>query len=193
MYDNEKYRQIIKSRLKPKRYEHSLAVAAQAVVLAEKYGCDKDKAYTAGLLHDIMKNSSEEEMLHILSRVGIMLNDVEKNAVKLWHAIAGYAYLKAELGITDDDILNSVRYHTTARKGMSVLEKVVYLADFTSADRDYDGVEDMRAAVQMDLDKAMFIALQYSVNELVGRGSAVHTDTIDAYNETVLSMITEGD
>ena len=185
MTDNE-YKELIKSKLTEKRYLHSLAVADEAKLLAKKYGCDSKKAYTAGLLHDITKDSSREEMLQIFSEFGIILNNVEKKAFKLWHAMAGSAYIRNVLKVDDEDIINSVRYHTTARAGMSTLEKVIYLADFTSADRDYDGVEEMRAAVLCDLPQAMMIALKFSISDLMNGDKAIHPDTMFAYNELVL-------
>ena len=151
-YDYAKYKAILEKRLNPKRYHHSLCVADEALRLAKKYGCDTKKAYLAGLLHDITKNATQEEHLHIFDKFDIMLNSVEKNAEKLWHAISGAAYIEYELGITDKDIITAVRYHTTAREGMSLLEKILYLADYTSADRDYDDVDIMRQKVEISID-----------------------------------------
>ena len=151
----QEYKQILKERLTPKRYNHSLCVADEAVRLAKKYGGDIEKAYLAGLLHDITKNASEQEHLNIFNEFGIMLNDIEKNAEKLWHAISGSAFIEHKLGITDKEIITAVRYHTTARAGMSQLEKLLYLADFTSADRDYDDVDIMRQKVDISLEAAL--------------------------------------
>ncbi len=180
------YKELLQKKLTPKRYHHSLCVADEAVRLAQKYGGDQDKAYLAGLLHDITKTASEQEHLNIFSKFDIMLNDIEKNADKLWHAISGAAYIKYELGITDDEIITAVRYHTTARANMSHLEKILYLADFTSADRDYDDIDVMREKVEISMEAALDYALSYSINDLVTRGKLVHLDTIMAYNENTL-------
>lgn len=182
----EEYKEILKKRLTPKRYIHSLAVADEAVRLSEKYGCDAEKAYTAGLLHDICKDEPAEELLQTVNKYGIILSALEKNAPKLWHAMAGSAYIEKELGIDDREILDAVRYHTTARADMSLLDKILYLADFTSADRDYPGVEDMRKAVDISLEQAMEAALSFSVIDLVESGRAVHPDTVEAYNQMIL-------
>ena len=186
MNDYTEYKQLLEKRLKPKRYYHSLCVADEALRLAEKYGCDTEKAYLAGLLHDITKNDTQEEHLQILSEFGIMLNDIEKNAEKLWHAISGAAYIEHILGIKDKDIITAVRYHTTARAGMSLLEKVLYLADFTSADRDYDDVDVMRKKVEISIEAALDYALSYTINDLVLRQKPLHLDTVMAYNENLL-------
>ena len=180
------YKQILKERLKPKRYNHSLCVADEAVRLAQKYGGDPDKAYLAGLLHDITKNASQDEHLQIFNEFGIMLNDIEKNAEKLWHAISGAAYIEHKLGITDTEIITAVRYHTTARENMTQLEKLLYLADFTSADRDYDDVDVMREKVEISMEAALDYALSYTINDLVSRGKPLHLDTVKAYNENAL-------
>ena len=155
----DKYKSILQNRLTTKRYNHSLCVADEAVRLAEKYGGDKEKAYLAGLLHDITKNSTEQEHLHIFQEFGIMLNDIEKNAEKLWHAMSGAAYIEHVLGIKDYEIITAVRYHTTARAEMSQLEKLLYLADFTSADRDYDDIDVMREKVEISMEAALDYAL----------------------------------
>ena len=180
------YKNILQERLTPKRYNHSLCVADEAVRLAKKYGGDCEKAYLAGLLHDITKNATQEEHLQIFSRFDIMLNDIEKNAEKLWHAISGAAYIENILKIDDKEIITAVRYHTTARAGMTQLEKLLYLADFTSADRDYDDIDVMREKVEISQEAALDYALSYTINDLVSRGKPLHLDTVNAYNENAL-------
>lgn len=181
-----KYKDILQERLTPKRYYHSLCVADEAVRLANKYGGNSDKAYLAGLLHDITKNASEQEHLHIFREFGIMLNDIEKNAEKLWHAISGAAYIEHILGINDEEIITAVRYHTTSRAGMTQLEKILYLADFTSRDRDYDDIDVMREKVEISIEAALDYALTYTINDLVARNKPLHLDTVRAYNENVM-------
>lgn len=180
------YKEILKSRLTPKRYNHSLCVADEAVRLAKKYGGDQEKAYLAGLLHDVTKNAAYEEHLHIFEEFGIMLNDVEKSAEKLWHAISGATYIEHVLKLKDSDIITAVRYHTTARENMSLLEKLLYLADFTSLDRDYDDIDIMRKKVEISMEAALSYALSYTINDLVSRGKPLHLDTVKAYNQYAL-------
>lgn len=185
----QEYKDILAKRLIPKRYNHSLAVANEAQRLALKYGSDAQKAYLCGLLHDITKNSDREEHLNIFSSFDIMLNDIELRSEKLWHAISGAAYVKNILKISDEEIYDAIRYHTTAKPNISLLSKIIYLADFTSADRDYPDVDVMRKLVDESLDKAYNYALSYTVKELVDKGAAVHIDTILAYNEVVMKGI----
>lgn len=184
---DEQIVEILRRRLKPQRFTHSLAVAREAERLARRYGADPASAKTAGLLHDIMKNTPPEEQLQILAEFGILLSDVERGAEKLYHAMSGAAFIEHILGIHDRAILDAVRYHTTARAGMSVLERVLYLADFTSADRDYDDVDVMRRLVDESMEAAMAYALTYTIRELLERGSAIHPDTVAAYNELMLA------
>ena len=178
----EKYKVILNSRLNEKRYFHSLCVADEAKRLALKYGGDEDKCYLAGLLHDITKNSPDEEHLKLFETFGIMLSVIEKNAIKLWHAMSGEAYIKNILGITDSEILDAVRYHTTAKAEMSLTAKILYLADFTSADRDYDDVDVMRKLVDQSLESALLYALKYSICDLIEQSKPIHPDTLNAYN-----------
>ena len=180
------FKEILKKRLNEKRYYHSLCVADEAKRLAEKYGGDTEKAYLAGLLHDITKNAPKAEHLKIFSDFGIIPNEIERGAEKLWHAMSGAAYAEHILGIKDPEIIDAIRYHTTAKAGMSLLAKILYLADFTSADRDYDDVEVIRKYVNESLQKAFVYALQYSIKDLVEQARAVHLDTVAAYNQAVL-------
>ena len=183
----ESLKSILEKRLNEKRYFHSLCVADEAKCLAEKYGGDTEKCYLAGLLHDITKNAGDEEHLQIFETFGIILSDVEKNAKKLWHAMSGEAYIKYILSIKDDEILDAVRYHTTAKADMSLTAKILYLADFTSRDRDYEDVDEIRRLVDISLDDAFIYALEYSITDLVSQSRAIHPDTVAAYNETVLN------
>ena len=183
---NEEFKTLISGKLKESRFIHSLNVADSAKYLAKKYGCDEEKAYTAGLLHDVMKNAGDSEQLSVIEKAGCKLTDCEKANPKLWHAIAGAAYMKTELGIEDEALIEAVRYHTTARKNMSLLEKVIYVADFISADRNYPEVDDVRRAAEISLEKAMMLGLEFCIHEIVERKQVLHPDSVDAYNEIIL-------
>ena len=177
------YMGIIREKLTEKRFIHSCNVSEKAVELAGRFGADGEKARLAGLVHDIEKDTPPADQLQILEKYSIILDNVERAAPKLWHAIAGAAVLAREYGVTDPDILAAVRYHTTARAGMSLLERIIYLADYVSADRDYEGVEQLRATISSSLEEGMRAALDYSVTELVGKGAPIHLDTVRARNE----------
>lgn len=184
---NAEFLEEIKKRLNPDRLYHSLNVADEAKKLAKHYGADEQKAFTAGLLHDILKNTPDSELLQYFERNGIMLTEIERASRKTWHAMAGADFLRRELQVTDADILSAVRWHTTGRAGMTLLDKVLFIADFISADRDYPGVERMREKAYVSLEDAMLEGLQFTINELVENAWPVHEDSIRAYNELVIN------
>ena len=184
---NAEFLEEIKKRLNPDRLYHSLNVADEAKKLAKHYGADEQKAFTAGLLHDILKNTPDSELLQYFERNGIMLTETERASRKTWHAMAGADFLRRELHVTDEDILSAVRWHTTGRAGMTLLDKVLFVADFISADRDYPGVERMREKAYVSLEDAMLEGLQFTINELVEKAWPVHEDSIRAYNELVIN------
>lgn len=180
------YEEVIKPLLSEKRYYHSVCVSKSATDLAKRYGADAEKAAVAGILHDIMKDVAPDEQLKMMTRYDIVLSDVERNAQKLWHAMLGAAYLENKLGITDREILDAVRYHTTGRANMTVLDKVLFIADFISPDRDYDGVENMRNAAEISLEQAIVEGMTFSMIDLARRYKAIHPDTVAAYNQVVI-------
>lgn len=185
-WTDEKIIELIRSRLNTARFQHSLNVAESAEYLAQIYGADSEKAYTAGLLHDVMKNASDEEQLGVLSEAGIELMPVERANRKLWHAMAGAAYIKFVMGIDDREIIRAVRYHTTGRAGMSPLETTVYLADYISAERNYPGVFEMRKLCEESSDAAIAYALDFGIPDLVKKGQVIHPDSIELYNEVLI-------
>ena len=176
----------IKKRLSQYRFIHSINVADEAKRLALKYGADAEKAYTAGLAHDIMKDTPKEKQLELFEKYGVKLTDVELASPKTWHAMSGELFLRNELGFTDSEILSAVRYHTTAKANMSLLEKVLYIADYTSAERDYEDVDVMRKKADSSLEEAMLYGLQFTIDEMVREGRPVHPDSLYAYNEVAI-------
>lgn len=174
---------LLATRLSPKRLNHSLEVANEAERLAKLYGQDEKRLYTAGLLHDITKETATAEQLKILQEGGVELTDIEKNALKLWHAKSGAEFVKNKLAIEDEEMISAIRYHTTAKKGMTIFEKLLYIADFTSLDRDYPGVEEVRAAANRSIEDAMFEGLAFTIADLAKQGKPIHPDTFEAYNE----------
>ena len=184
----EEYKELLEKRLNKGRYYHSLCVADEAKRLAEKYGGNEEKCYLAGLLHDITKNSTPEEHLEIFKSNNISLSQIEMSAEKLWHAVSGALYIESNLGIEDNEILDAVRYHTTAKADMSLTAKILYLADFTSKDRNYPDVNIIRNLVDKSLEEAFIYSLKYSIIDLTERSKAIHPDTVDAFNEAVLSL-----
>ena len=110
----------------------------------------------------------------------------------MWHGISGSVYIKNHLGIDDEDILNAVCYHTTGRAGMSILEKIIFIADFTSEERTYNGVATMRKKSKKSLEEAMLYGFKFTFSDLSSRELAIHPDELACYNEIVLNNPTKG-
>lgn len=183
MEHKDEYIAILEKKLKPERFQHSLNVADSAVMLAELNGGDTEKAYICGLLHDVEKNSPFEEQQKYMMQLGEPLPEAVLLNKKLWHAPAGACFIRDELGIVDEDMVHAIKYHTTGKAGMSLLEKTIYVADFISAERDYEGVEDVRRTAYEDLDEAILIGAQFTLISLLERYRKINNDTLAMYNE----------
>lgn len=184
----EDLERAVRPHLGDKRFYHSQCVAACAQDLARRYGADPDKARKAGILHDIMKDAPGEEQLKILEESGIILTDLQKTQPKLWHAMAGAAYVEHTLGVTDPEILGAIRWHTSGRGGMTLLEKVLFVADYISADREYPSVDKMREAAQRSLEETIVRGVAYTLWELTDGCQPLDADCIAAYNEALAAL-----
>lgn len=179
---NVEFLEILKTRLTPQRLYHSICVAEQAKHLAEIFGGDAEKAYTAGLIHDIMRYEPPEKMLELIENDGQFLTESEKNITVTLHAIAGEVFLRKELNVTDEDILSAVRWHTTGKEDMSLLEKIIYVADLTSEDREYPDVIEVRAMAEESLDKTCLRGLSFTIEDNAKKCRPIHIDTVKAFN-----------
>ncbi|MBQ6878033.1 MAG: bis(5'-nucleosyl)-tetraphosphatase (symmetrical) YqeK [Oscillospiraceae bacterium] len=173
----EELKSVLKERMNEHRYQHSLNVAKRAVFLAEKYGANPEKAEFVGLVHDICKGIPNEEQLSIIKSAGIELDEDTMKSPALWHSIAGAVYCEHELGVTDKDVLNAVRYHTSGRGKMSILEKVIYMADLTSAERNYPDAEYTRNLTDYSLDEGIAYGVRWIAGDLERRGFPKGKDT----------------
>ncbi len=176
------YVELLKETLSKKRFNHSMNVADMCYELAKKYGCDTERAFLAGLLHDIKKEETPEAMKSMAILSGMDISEEEISTPALWHGPAGAYHIKTKLGIADEDLLLAVRYHTAGNENMSELQKIVYLGDLVSEDRSYKDVEDYRKLSFENLDKAMYNALKYSIGETLGKGGLIPPCTMKAYN-----------
>lgn len=182
LYDPDDKKKYLKSHLSQKRYQHSLNVAAECRKLAEEYGEDPDKAYFAGLLHDICKELPAAEQKELVLESGYAVCREELETRSLLHAIAGAYFVRKEFGVEDIDILNSIRFHTVGRAGMTRLEEIVYLGDLISAERDYKDVDKMRKLTYSDLDLAMLEAFSFSIKAVIKKGGVIPPCTVEGYN-----------
>lgn len=179
----------LRQRLSRGRFAHTLNVASEALRLAETYGADGDEAYLAGLLHDCCKEMGRDEMLNIMESSDIIKNQAFLDSPKVWHGFAASVYIQNEFSVYNTEIINAVRYHTIGRKGMSLIEEIIYLADLVSADRHYDGVESLRAKAYRSIEEAMVDAFEFAIGSLVKAGMPIMTETVDAYNQYRIAAI----
>jgi nicotinate-nucleotide adenylyltransferase len=182
MYNTEEYIKLIKETLSSYRFHHSMCVAEKAKELARKYGIDEEKAFVAGILHDITKEMPNDEQIKLIEENGCKLSDFEKSNHRIFHQMSGAAYVKNVLGIEDEDIISGIRYHTTGRANMTLFEMLIYLADFTSADRSYPDVDIMRQKTDESLLEGMLYSLKYTICDVVSHERTLHPDTLDCYN-----------
>ena len=181
----EEYRQEVKKHLTEKRFYHSECVADSAAELAGRYGADVEKARLAGILHDIMKDTPGEEQLKIMARFGIMLTQAQRRTPKLWHAFAAAAYIEHVLGLKDREIIDAVACHTGGKSGMKLLDKVLFVADYISADRDYPGVERLRVLADSSLEAVMVEGIAFTIPERMELRQTLEPRSIEAYNEAL--------
>ncbi|MBR5558728.1 MAG: bis(5'-nucleosyl)-tetraphosphatase (symmetrical) YqeK [Oscillospiraceae bacterium] len=175
------YRELIRPRMSEYRFVHSCAVADRAKHLAEVWGADPKKAFVAGMVHDICKDMPKDDQLKYINENGIISDDVLLSNPSLWHSAAGSVFLPS-VGVNDPEILSAVRYHTSARADMTLLEEIIYMADLTSADRVYDDVDYVRSLCEESLHKATLYALAYIVGDLAKQNRPISRDTWEAYN-----------
>ena len=172
-------RPVALSYLKHKRIPHVLGTEQEAIRLAERYGADVEKARVAALLHDCTKKLEMPEQLALCRQYGIELDELEQKALKLLHAKTGAAIARDVYGV-DDEIYRAIWWHTTGHADMTLLEKIIYLADYIEPSRDFPGVEDLRQAVHADLDGGLLKALNDSIQDMRQWGNPVHHNTLDA-------------
>ena len=153
-------KELVRRRLSDKRYEHTLNVKKMAVKLAKRYGVDEDKAALAALLHDSAKEISKDEMRAIMCAHPEYAEGGEERPTPVWHGICAAILARTEWGVTDEAILSAIACHTAGKPGMSKLDKIVYLADMSSKERDWPGVNKLRKLELKDLDAAMLMALK---------------------------------
>lgn len=168
----------IEKNLNEKRKAHVYGVVKTAGELAAKYGCDPVKAETAALFHDMFR-STPVDVLNMYVRQ-LQLDPVLLDNANLAHGPIAAVIMERDYGIHDEDIINAVKYHTTGRAGMSVLEKVIYLADAIEPGRNYPTVDELRKTAAVSLDQACLDSMERSIEYIRERELFLHEDTIKA-------------
>ncbi|MBN6888945.1 putative HD superfamily hydrolase involved in NAD metabolism [Cytobacillus horneckiae] len=184
--NREQALKIVKEQLTDHRYTHTIGVMETAILLAEKYGADEKKAETAAIFHDYAKFHPKDQMKQIIIEQQ-MPSDLLDFSSELWHAPVGAYFVEKAVGINDKEILDAIRFHTSGRVGMSLLEKIVYLADYIEPGRHFPGVDEVRRLAKTDLHAALVTSVQNSIMFLLKKGQPVYPLTIDMYNDLVIN------
>lgn len=159
--DMQKIRKQLAKALDSKRYEHTQGVAYTSAALAMRYGEDIQKAELAGLLHDCAKCLDNEKKIHICKKYDILISEAEQRNPFLLHAKVGGHLAKTKYKIDDEDVINAISFHTTGRPGMSLLEKIVYIADYIEPGRNHaSNLDEIRKLCFEDLDEALLQILE---------------------------------
>lgn len=173
----ESINNYLKENLKPSRYEHSLSVANEAKKLASIYKANEEKAYFTGLIHDCAKNMPEELQLELIKNFNeFPLYDGELENPALIHAITGAIVANREFGVNDKEILSAIRYHTMGRVNMSLLEKIIYIADLTEPLRNYPFAGTLRELSYKNINKAIIMSIDNTVNYLTEKKMRIQQD-----------------
>ena len=188
MLDLNLIKECLKSSISSKRYLHSFNVSVTAAKLAEFYGCDAEKASIAGLVHDCARELGMEELLNCLAEEGMTADALTLGVKELLHGPAAVHICRKLFEIEDEEILAAVRYHTTGRENMSILEKIVYLADFIEPLRSFEGVEELRGLAFCSLDEAVLGAFNSSIQYIISKNGLIHIDTILSRNDILRKL-----
>ena len=183
MFDVENIKDFLRNRLSEKRFTHSVNVADECRKLARTYGEDEDRAYFAGLVHDVCKELPAPELKQMAIDSDLSMTVAETETKALWHAVAGAGFVRDSLMVGDEDIINAVRFHTIGRANMSRLEEIVYIGDLISADRSYKDVKKFRKLAYQDMDRVMLEALIFSIESVTDKKGMIPEYTLEAYNQ----------
>lgn len=189
--EREQYLAAIKQRMPEKRYIHTIGVMETAIQLAKKYGEDEKKAEIVAILHDIAKYADIEWMEKIVRDENLDPHLIGWGS-ELLHGPVGAYIAEREFGISDENMLNAIRFHTTGRAGMSQLEKILFVADMIEPNRKFEGVDRLRKKAQKNLDKAMSACVRHTLTFLIDTKQQVYPLSIECYNDMMKREDSEG-
>ena len=172
----------LKKSIRTDRYIHSVNVMNSALSLARLYSVDENKAAVAGLLHDCAKDLKNEDAYEIYKKFDIETDEITKRQPRLLHGPVGAYIAEICYGITDKEILNAIKFHTTGKENMNMLEKIIFISDYIEPERNFPGVDDIREWVTKDIDRAIVLALDSTIKRVLGKGALLHPATVNARN-----------
>lgn len=174
----------VRARMPAKRWEHVQGVMDTAVILAERYGADPYKAHLAAIVHDVAKYWPISQLEHTVIEQDIQ-GDLLAYDRQLLHAHVGAYVAEEEYGIVDPEVLDAIRYHTSGRADMTLLDKIVCLADYMEPGRDFPGVNDIRKLAETNLDQALIAGFNSTITFLIAQGKSIYPLTIIARNSLI--------
>ncbi|MEF9935269.1 MAG: bis(5'-nucleosyl)-tetraphosphatase (symmetrical) YqeK [Clostridium sp.] len=184
LYD--KIREFAKASLNDKKFNHCLRVEKMAVSLAKQYGVDIEKAKIAAISHDCAKFFSHDKMINNMKQSGQYIDEIQLSVPYLLHGPVAAIRIKETFNVTDEDILNAIRFHTTGRKGMGMLEKIIYIADLIEEGRDFKGVEEIRKEAFKNIDRALVMGCNTTMSYVMLKGQVIHPSTVELRNSIIL-------
>ena len=195
----EKLKKKLSKDLSDDRYEHTIGVADTAFALALRYGADSEKAYLAGLLHDCAKCLDNDKKMELCKKYGVELTEVERENPFLIHAKLGAVLAKEKYDIDDPEIASAIAYHTTGKAGMTLLEKIIFSADYIEPGRkDIPGLKEIRECIFNDFDRAVYLIYEGTLRHLKNKDQIIDDTSLEAFeyyknacegSESVIEMI----
>jgi len=180
---DKRYFKTLRGLLSEKRYNHSLGVSATARELAELYGADRRKAFLAGLLHDCAKDLSGAELLRKARQSGVPVGVEEEIKPSLLHAPVGALVAGAQFGIQDAEILQAIALHTLGSENMTLLDKIIFVADKIEPGRVFHDAEKWRQTARYNLDKALLGCFDAAIIKSIRKGEIIHSRAVQARNK----------
>ena len=187
----EGYKEILKHRLSVKRYTHSVSVANTAARLAGMFNGDIERAYLAGLMHDYARELSEEELLELTAKHNLSTDGVELMQTSLLHGPVGAWLLEQEGLITDKQVLDAIRWHTTGHPDMDQLARIIYISDYIEPGRNFPGVDMLRQITNKDLNLGVLAGLDHTLAFLMQRNHFIHPLSIATRNRLLEEHVVE--
>ena len=176
----------LSNKLSKKRFIHTLGVVNSAMYLAKKYGANIEDAHLAALLHDCAKEIPLLEMHDLVADLPCDQDMLHSGA--LLHGLAGMVLANTQYGVTNPDILEAIRVHTTGKENMSKLDKIIFLADYIEPNRNFPGVNDIRLAAEQSLDAGVICGFDMTIRHLIDSGDSIYPLTILSRNDLLRHM-----
>ncbi|HEM4055349.1 TPA: bis(5'-nucleosyl)-tetraphosphatase (symmetrical) YqeK [Streptococcus suis] len=180
-FDRQALLEKIRVAMKPARFQHVLGVEQAALALADRYGCDPKKASLAALLHDYAKEVEDQVFLDLIAKY-----DLDKDLLNwdnnIWHGVVGAYKIAEDFGLEDEEIFQAIQRHTIGAGQMTLLDKVLYVADYIEPNRDFPGVNEARRIARESLDKAVAYETAQTISYLAKKGIPIYPQTLETYN-----------